>query len=630
MLAVAPLQAHARAESPRADEVALPDAADLVSAYLSVRRWLDGFDLPSLDDPVSRIHISASSGICVQLRRSGRVLGVGTIAPTPHVEDDLMVRRAIGRAMSQVLGDTAVSRLPDERRDEVGRSLVLEMEVAGSPEPLIARTFQHVARQVEPGVHGVALRRGDRWAMVFPSQLLATNGAERIAAQLPLLAEELGLSAADMETLTREHNVSVYRFRTSHLVQNAPDQLPFETFRGDRLVMRSEITRDSITQAANALAGHILTRAWPDVALPDLPQHFQTDDVPILLGNYRPMADRYDPLLAPPFEQALTAFALVRYAAMPSASRQIAEDAATQAATILTALRKQFENIEAEIHHTPIHAASLHAIDELFALDDEVIQLENDGLDDGWREVIDAWADDLFRWLLADLRGVIHRRGGSPTLDGRDAHAVAMAVSAVSRRMLASQRDTGDDHRLSGVLDLLWEQVPPEQHVGLLPWIGWAERDLALLTGAEIPNRDRLVALRAALYESQVGAGNDGGLRLDSRDLDGGFVLADRRWPDSQSVRPMVWLAAMMREAQLTDSQSWQQHEERLLGMMRFLMQLTVRESARWSLRNPQRALGGLRSATWDSDQPLAAQAMALLAITEAVKTLDAASDAAE
>ena len=46
-------------------------------------------------------------------------------------------------------------------------------------------------------------------------------------------------------------------------------------------------------------------------------------------------------------------------------------------------------------------------------------------------------------------------------------------------------------------------------------------------------------------------------------------------------------------------------------------MQLTVRETSSWSLQNPARALGGVRTALWDSDQPVPAQALGLLTAIE-------------
>jgi hypothetical protein len=50
-------------------------------------------------------------------------------------------------------------------------------------------------------------------------------------------------------------------------------------------------------------------------------------------------------------------------------------------------------------------------------------------------------------------------------------------------------------------------------------------------------------------------------------------------------------------------------------------MQLSVRDSLRSALRNPERAEGGIRAALWDSDQPVPAQALGLLTALETLRT---------
>ena len=59
-------------------------------------------------------------------------LGIGTDAGG----DDLMARRAAGRALSRVLGDRAVANLPVDMRPEFGAGLTVEVEVAGRFVPI--------------------------------------------------------------------------------------------------------------------------------------------------------------------------------------------------------------------------------------------------------------------------------------------------------------------------------------------------------------------------------------------------------------------------------------------------------------------------------------------------------------
>ena len=67
----------------------LPEAADVVSAFLTVRQWVDQFTLPDTADPAARLPLREASGVCVILRRSGQVKGIGF----DTTGDDLMVRR---------------------------------------------------------------------------------------------------------------------------------------------------------------------------------------------------------------------------------------------------------------------------------------------------------------------------------------------------------------------------------------------------------------------------------------------------------------------------------------------------------------------------------------------------------
>jgi hypothetical protein len=55
---------------------------------------------------------------------------------------------------------------------------------------------------------------------------------------------------------------------------------------------------------------------------------------------------------------------------------------------------------------------------------------------------------------------------------------------------------------------------------------------------------------------------------------------------------------------------------------MRFLMQLSVRETSQGRVRNAARALGGLRVAPWDSDQAVPAQALGLITAVETLNSL--------
>ena len=63
---------------------------------------------------------------------------------------------------------------------------------------------------------------------------------------------------------------------------------------------------------------------------------------------------------------------------------------------------------------------------------------------------------------------------------------------------------------------------------------------------------------------------------------------------------------------------------------MRFIMQLAVGDSLVWACPDQRRALGGIRTATWDWDQPVPAQALALVTAAETLWSLDAIAGASK
>jgi hypothetical protein len=183
-------------------------------------------------------------------------------------------------------------------------------------------------------------------------------------------------------------------------------------------------------------------------------------------------------------------------------------------------------------------------------------------------------------------------------------------------------------------LERAWRSVPRHQHVALLPWIGWAETDYTRATGKALAHVDDLRALRDALertrIDEQSSAAPDllGGLALSGSGASHtGHVRAD-----SQSVRPAAWLASLIRDERFTPPGRTAAALERQLATMRFLIQLSVRGNpgagagpgaVMATFCNPQRAVGGLRAAPWNRDQPLPAQALAMLTAVQMNQAMD-------
>jgi hypothetical protein len=577
----------AAAQAPAAATASLPDTGGVVSAFMAVRGWVDAFDVPDPDAAGSKLPLDGAAGVCVILRRAGLVVGAGV----DTTGDDLMVRRATGRALSEVLGNPAVANLPAELRDAIGRQLTVQVEVAGAPVPLLGTSFGEIGAQLEPGLDGVAIRRGDRLAMRFPAQMFVTNTGGRVERMIPSLAVEVDLPPTQLPELAERFDVSLYRFRTTSLVQAGPDTLPFAVTRGDTLVEDAAVTRVAIAETALGVAHRLADSMAPW-------------DTPVgIYGTYRPAADTYEPVVAVPLDQALAAWALARYSRSPGLDAMIAGRFAGECDSILRQL-EQIEPGEADPFEDPVACAAivLAAMERPNYLDGEFQPL-------------------VFTKAVSRVRGVFSATGGfAPAANGTpvNSHGQALIAAAMARMLKTGRFDAGVVRQ---AMDAAWSSVPEHRQITLLPWIAWAEADYASGTGEPMARVATLRKMRDLLDASRIGAAMPG-----PPDLRGGFALtqADRLHATSLSLRPACSLAWMVRDARITPDDERIAALGRVLETARFVMQLTVRDDLLWAYRSPRRAGGGLRMALWDLDQPVGAQALGLVTLAETLDSIAA------
>jgi hypothetical protein len=442
----------ARLERQDADAPASIDTSEVISAWLTLRKWVDEFSLPEFDSTKARIPLANAAGACVILRQAGRVVGTGVDSSA----GDLMVRRAAGRALGAVLADPAAAGVPAEMRGRLGRALTLELEVAAAPVPLLGSTFADVAGQLDPGRDGVAMRWGGRMAMRFPAQARAANTAGRIERLLPSVAADLGLAPMEPGPLAERFGVSVYRFRAVHLAQPTAADAPFITFRGDELVLDRDVTRAATEDLARRIAEHLVGTLAPH-------------DEPLgVLGTYRPTPDRYDPLIAPPLEQALSAWALARYGKLLAKAEPTARRAAETAEQVLADLEQVAPGETDPVAEPVACAAIVVAALELPNLP----KLEQP-------RVIQLFARARDRVLAAYTHedGYAHGDGATIAPNGQ-----ALIAWAMSRLLVTGSADI-DAGLVRSAIDAAWASVPEPRQISLLPWLGWAEADYAAAAG---------------------------------------------------------------------------------------------------------------------------------------------------
>ena len=602
------------------------NTSQATDGFARARAWIMSFDAPRMDAPESQALVPNASGVCVILRRHGRVMGIGT----DDAGDDLMLRRAVGRAMNEVLSDPALQSVagairrdsgaggigvagsrPDDQPDlqaearletlrrDLGRSLTLEVEFAGPRTPLVGATLEAMAAKIEPGVDGLSLRHQQEWAHAFPSQLRAANLAGDPAKTLASLAISAGISLADLGNGALPPDSGYYKFTSLDLTQVRPDAAPVELFRGERVVPMDAISREGIASMANDLAQHIVRRRFPP------PPEGQTP-IPLgFMGDYNPVSDQFAPIVAPPLEQALCALALTRFAQLSDAEAESAKASAAAARQTLRDLSEQAPGEEAPADDLQACAAIVMAVCEMPS------------------SMGDASIAAMTRQAYARLAAALEAgHEGAQPLTTLMRAMVGCACARVMTAKVESLVPASPD-ALRSFLDHAWEAAPQQQHVSLLPWLGWAERDFAAATRrplAHVEDMKRLIdALQRARIEIAPGTPLDliGGLALTGS---GANDAAGHGRTTSQSARPVAWFASVMNEPLLITADqratTWAGH----LRTLRFLRQLAVSDIRSATCRNPARAIGGICAAPWDSRQPLAAQAITMLAITETLQ----------
>jgi hypothetical protein len=629
------------------EDSALADLCDVVRAYLTARRWIDSFECPKLDAEDANVELRQASGVCVILRRTGRIIGTGIDVKT---DDARMLRRAVSAAFNQVLSDPSVRSLaadiqlstrsePDaEQRlqtmyQELGRSITLELEVAGKLVPLVGTTLTSMAAKLEPGLDGVAVRRGQSWEFHFPARMRAANTGADPGQLLTNALLQAGIPLKDIQTAVQRQDLSIYRFRTTTLLQSAPNKPPFQTYRGDVVVSANDVNAESIARFADGLAKHILVSLWPEPPQPEQTQPPSGDSLaqvvrqPVgIVGDYSVVADQYRPLIAPPMHQALAAFALNRYATAPNVDAHVATEAQLAATRILVDLSILVDGEADPLKDVGACAAVVYAVCERPEVRKEpgVALLFN-----GACAVVAAACNSAIADADNDVRASIDGRTQEWT-----PHEHAMAAGAMSRLWQAAdlKERAVETDTVRRLLDRIWQSTPEQNRIALLPWIGWAEIDFARATGQALANQDESRRMIIALDRSRIAADRTGNAdwSAEQAQLAGGFALKTQSaaWEgtpraSAQSVRPAAWLASAVADPQLVPVDQQPIALGNHVLTMRFLIQLACREALEPTYRNPKRALGGIREALWDSSQSVPAQALGLIAATDTIRTLN-------
>lgn len=563
-----------------------PGPMETMEAYRTVRDWVRSGEVPD-EAPEG---LPACAGASVTLMLEGRVVG----RASEFAREGEAPGRVIWRAGRAALVQARAAR---EDLRERGAEVRVSLELGGALTPMTDDELSAPALTLSPGLDGVAVRRGERVEGVFPGQMLR-RGSDAGRALVGLIGEIAGDARAGLEPIgtLKERGYVFYRFRATHLAQPEAGAAAVFLQRGGRVVERREISLASLRAFAGGLAGRLEASMWPGV------EPFG------IVGAYDPVTGAYVERLASAFEQALAAMALARYASCPGVEAERGSVARRRARAILEDLAR----VEAgEIDARKDVVSSAACIVALTELGDESLQgnerlerlgacletlegawIEGEGFDPG----LPAGSQGLL--ALAKLRSA--RFSANPEGVEEDAR----------EWILAAYRETA-----SGVL------------VSQMPWLGWASVELAARRGERVAAADTLREMRDLVWDHQLRV-----IDLDpaEQDLAGGIVFTrgPTPLPTWLAVRPLAFIATMLGHPELTGGtlSAGEAPGElgRLVDSLRFLRQLSAGEAEGHMYAEPERARWGVRRALWDQRMEPGATAMTLLAVTEALRSLEA------
>jgi hypothetical protein len=589
---------------------AAPTPAAAMGVYRAVERWVREWRVPG-ELPAELVAEPGLGGVHVQLRLDGELIGRGQGFPAPGAAGGEAVLTAMREALAAAEGRLQLPN--DAMRDDALRvqaaRIMISLEFAG---PLIAiepRTWGEAELTLSPGLEGVAVAirgeggRAGKLAAAFPSLLIATNTLPHRALS-GLCAQVIGEGGAaaaldEPQQIRARHGIAMYRFRSTHLAQCRLGAEPIFLYRGARLIDQSEITAAELRRMAGAMAAHLASKVEHE------PEGAPLNPVSGVAGTRSSET------------VALAMLAIGQYGAL---GPQILSPQDLKHATAawrglgerLTALDSGEELSETAVFLLVPVVRAAAALPLPLRKPDCFI--------DAYQEPVKhlmfrEWPDgDLFAGVPSSVRAVC---------------AFAYATWPSAWRIDAEEhRKVRTPIEVEAAIRGWVGKIPQAEFVAHMPWLGWAEIELARRrAGAggkhvDIPSAVALREMREQVWEHQIGAMD---VDEDSMDMAGGIVFTKGTspLPTWQCTRPLAFIATMLADNRLTEPKERAIELARLLQSLRFVRQLQADESIGWMAANPEKAIGGVRAAPWDQSMPPDATSMALLTVVEALRSLE-------
>ena len=578
-----------------------PDLGKGIDGWFIIRDHADQMYVPTIPEDADAP--PEFEAVSIIMRFKGQIISAGEA----HKLGTDTLLSAMKQTISKAQNSKQVRSLPYDMAESIGRNSTLQVDFASAFVPLLGDTFTETASRIRPGIDGIAIRRGSRWRMAYPNRMQTYGQAERPDRTLIRLLRELGLPPREPGELRRLEDIEFYRFEVLSLAQNDPESMPYESFRGARLVpdnLAVEPLADRIGRdAANALKERLGSDPEKLVG--------KIDDAERLIalglfGDYNYVQDRFDPLVGSSADQLLAAWALARCAARPGMENDVER---LRSLTVFDLILERLTIVDV-VEDRPLEDPNSTALAVLGSLE------------------ADAAARDLGRPRVQPPLALEARNRLPVQLKEADD---SVTSTTLALRLLAAIRleqavpGSVEREAIEALTETIRERVPADKAIGILPWLLMCDLPAAAPRRSDAPQMDsldheRFASLLDALISNQIGHSESlVAPRAPIQDLRGGFMLGQsgRTTATASSLRPLLALASFRHiELSLGEQPDTSLEESYQLGL-RFLRQLQIDETLAQRGPRPQRGLGNIKRAPWSNEATLADTAIALLICTE-------------
>ncbi|MBO6513626.1 MAG: hypothetical protein JJ974_06665 [Phycisphaerales bacterium] len=564
-----------------------PSASEAMQAYQQIDSWVRALQVD--EDSVGD---RAFASVGVTLRLDGQVVGRGE--STGFGEDPQRITQATRIAIAQArawvrqkIGQDPSDEPSSDQWSSIADRLTLSVELAGAVVPMSESSLGLPGLGLSPGVHGLVLRLGEQIEVMGPDEMLTLGlTPERAAyAMATALSSDGGMALASIDELI-QRGYTFGRFEPTWIAQGSESRGGVFLDRGGRVVEDSTYGLRSVRDLGQRLARYLIAQQWPGAERYGM------------VGTRDVVSGRATPQIAPVYEQALSAYALLRYGSSGDQDiHRLAREHGLQLLTDLSIVQP------GEPEPWGTQDGGVGAAASAVALS----QVKQGLRPDTWNE--------MEKNCLATLDGLY-----SP-IDGFDASTPAAARGLIAWSMV----EAGHRHAEKAVRDV-FRDTDAGQLVAQMPFLAWAELGLAEESD-DVPAGAALQTMREWMWAHQLGKSD---LEFSDRDFVGGvvFTKGSSLLPTSANIRPIAAACLMLGDPRLTEGTiadaSMASEIGRVASALRFVDQLTMRADSAFLSRAPDRSIGGIRTSLWELRVSPASSALALISVVDFDESIQA------